>query len=138
MIDLDVTLFIQLGNFLITLVVLHYLLIAPVRGQILKRRATIEGIEAEVKNFVDKADAQLADYENTLKSAREQATHQRNDAREAAEAAGLEIQSEAARAAQATVHAAQNAMRAEIGRTREALIQELNDFTKSAVSKLLA
>lgn len=138
MIDLDVTLFIQLANFLITLVVLHYLLITPVREQISKRRATMESIENDVKNFVDKADSQLADYENTLKEAREKAALLRTEAREAAEAAGLAILSEAAREAQSTVHAAQNAMRAEVERARETLISDMDAFTKAAADKLLA
>lgn len=138
MIDLDVTLFIQLINFLITLVVLHYLLIAPVRAQISKRRATMDSLEGEVKTFVDKANTQLADYENTLKGARDHAALLRTEAREAAEAAGLEILGEASRQAQATVHAAQNAMRAEVERTREALNRDMEKFTKAAADKLLA
>ena len=42
-VDLNITLWIQLANFLVTLVVLNYLLISPIRKIIRKRKDNVEG-----------------------------------------------------------------------------------------------
>lgn len=137
-IDLDITLAIQSINFIITLVVLNYLLIKPVREQLTQRRATVKGLEDEVNAFVASANEKLRGYEETLAHARESATRMRAEAREAAEIAGLEVLGQAAHDAQATLQAAQAATRAEVAKTRESLTGSLTTFTDAALAKLLA
>lgn len=138
MIDLDITLAIQSINFLITLVVLHYLLIKPVREQLKLRRATVKGLEDEVNTFVASANEQLRAYEETLGHARESASRLRAEAREAAEADGLVVLGQASQDAQATMQAAQAATRVEVAKTRDTLIGNISTFTDAALTKLLA
>lgn len=137
MIDLDITLLIQFVNFLITLVVLQFLLIRPVRDQICKRRATVDGLSKEVKDFLRQADDEMATYEASLKSARESAMALRNAARAEAEAAAQGLLTDASADAQHTVHLAHNAMRAELDNARETLQKDVVTFSRAAVDKLL-
>ena len=51
MVDLNITLWIQLANFLVTLVVLNYLLISPIRKIIRKRKDNVEGLIGEIEAF---------------------------------------------------------------------------------------
>ena len=54
MVDLNITLWIQLANFLVTLVVLNYLLISPIRKIIRKRKDNVEGLLG-VMDDIDRA-----------------------------------------------------------------------------------
>ena len=51
MVDLNITLWIQLANFLVTLVVLNYLLISPIRKIIRKRKDNVEGSSTQELQF---------------------------------------------------------------------------------------
>lgn len=137
MIDVDITLLIQLVNFFITLVVLHYVLITPVREQLKKRRATVDGLSEEIGEFLNKADEQFASYEYALRGARERAALLRTEARENAEEIGLEILGQAGKDAQATMHAAQTALRDEVQKTRNILNKDMQAYTNAAIDKLL-
>jgi len=77
-IDFDVTFFIQLANFLVTLVVLNYLLIKPVRTFIQKRRDMIAGNLGEIEHFTSSAEERLNAYEASLDEARTSATKARD------------------------------------------------------------
>ena len=69
MIDLDVTIFVQLANFLITLVVLNYLLIKPVRDQIAARSALTSGYASDIERFTSQAEEKLSDSQTALQEA---------------------------------------------------------------------
>lgn len=137
MIDLNITLLIQLVNFLITLVVLQVLFIGPVREQLRKRKATVNGLSTEISDFLSKAEHEMTGYEAALKSARETAMQQRTTARTEAEIAAQAMLNDASGDAQHTVHLAQNAMRAEMDNARDALHKDVSEFSKLAVHKLL-
>ena len=69
-IAVDETVFIQLANFLITVVVLNYLLIKPIRKQISIRREFALAQTSAIAAFSSDADAKIAAYESALSEAR--------------------------------------------------------------------
>ena len=73
MVDLNITLWIQLANFLVTLVVLNYLLISPIRKIIRKRKDNVEGLIGEIEAFTAEKQQLLDEYESELRKAREAA-----------------------------------------------------------------
>ncbi len=73
MLDINSTLLIQLVNFLVTVVVLNFLLIKPIRGIIQKRRDLAGGMLADAESFTANAAAKLKHYELALAKAREDA-----------------------------------------------------------------
>lgn len=77
MLDINITLLIQLLNFIVTLVVLDFLLIRPIRGIIRKRRDLAGGMLADAEAFTAKAAASLKNYEAALTRAREDAAAMR-------------------------------------------------------------
>ena len=79
MIELNVMLLVQLGNFLITLIFLNYLLIRPIRRIIRKREENISKLLAEAEDFSNKAEERLAKYEEALSQARAEAVKHRAD-----------------------------------------------------------
>ncbi|MDR2076069.1 MAG: hypothetical protein LBP61_03940 [Desulfovibrio sp.] len=136
-IALDSTLFIQLANFLITVVVLNILLIRPVRRKIAERAELTAGCVAEIEGFNTEAEARLAGYENAQAEARLQAFA----ARESLKAEGRARELEILGAAQAEARDFLLASREEIGRQSQEALRALEDrvqvFAAAAAAKML-
>jgi F-type H+-transporting ATPase subunit b len=95
MISLDQSLFIQLANFFIAVVVLNYLLIKPVRGQLAERKALTEQLVSETEAFVGGAADKLLGYETALAEARAAAVQARDAIKTESEAQQRETVSKA-------------------------------------------
>ncbi len=137
MIELNVTLWIQLANFIITLVVLNLLLIRPVRDMIRQRRETFDGMEREIADFTNRAGTELAVYEETLRKAREDAAQVRKTARAEADAQGRTLLAEADRDAKECLRRSQAGVRADAELAARSLRDRVDEFARSAVDKLL-
>ena len=131
MVDLNITLWIQLANFLVTLVVLNYLLISPIRKIIRKRKDNVEGLIGEKQQLLD-------EYESELRKAREAAAIYRKDGKVMGELERARIFDAASKDAQSEVRTTQAAVRADAGVTRRALQAKMHEFTEAAMAKLLA
>ena len=135
MVDLNITLWIQLANFLVTLVVLNYLLISPIRKIIRKRKDNVEGLIGEIEAFTAEKQQLLDEYESELRKAREAAAIYRKDVGELERA---RIFDAASKDAQSEVRTTLAAVRADAGVTRRALQAKMHEFTEAAMAKLLA
>ncbi|MDL2314002.1 ATP synthase F0 subunit B [Desulfovibrio sp. OttesenSCG-928-C14] len=96
-IDLDITLFIQMLNFVIALVVVNCLIVKPIREVLRQRRASLEQLKSDGDGYLDRAEKRLGDYEAELAGAREKADTQKELIRKE----GLDKESAIAGAAQA-------------------------------------
>ena len=130
MVDLNITLWIQLANFLVTLVVLNYLLISPIRKIIRKRKDNVEGLIGEIEAFTAE--------KQQLLEAREAAAIYRKDGKVMGELERARIFDAASKDAQSEVRTTQAAVRADAGVTRRALQAKMHEFTEAAMAKLLA
>ena len=137
MVDLNITLWIQLANFLVTLVVLNYLLISPIRKIIRKRKDNVEGLIGEIEAFTAEKQQLLDEYESELRKAREAAAIYRKDGKVMGELERARIFA-ASKDAQSEVRTTQAAVRADAGVTRRALQAKMHEFTEAAMAKLLA
>lgn len=137
MVDLNITLWIQLANFLVTLVVLNYLLISPIRKIIRKRKDNVEGLIGEIEAFTAEKQQLLDEYESELRKAREAAAIYRKDGKVRANWNGAAFDA-ASKDAQSEVRTTQAAVRADAGVTRRALQAKMHEFTEAAMTKLLA
>ena len=138
MVDLNITLWIQLANFLVTLVVLNYLLISPIRKIIRKRKDNVEGLIGEIEAFTAEKQQLLDEYESDLRKAREAAAIYRKDGKVMGELERARIFDAASKDAQSEVRTTQAAVRADAGVTRRALQAKMHEFTEAAMAKLLA
>lgn len=117
MVDLNITLWIQLANFLVTLVVLNYLLISPIRKIIRKRKDNVEGLIGEIEAFTAEKQQLLDEYESELRKAREAAAIYRKDGKVMGELERARIFDAASKDAQSEVRTTQAAVRADAGVT---------------------
>ncbi len=137
MMDLDYTVLIQLMNFLVTIVVLHYLLIKPVRRQIAARKELVAGLTAEIDIFAQETDRKLTDFEAALAEARAQATI----ARDALKTDGLSTEQAVMDKAQADAQAFLQDSRERVAREMKdveaALFAQVDAYAEAAASRIL-
>ena len=121
MLDLNLTLFFQLANFFVALLVLNILLIQPIRQVLKKRKEIVDGLTDEAEGFESQAEKSLADYEEALQKARQDAVLCRQKGRE-----------DAVAYQQSMISAAQKEARTIIAQTRDSL-QKDADATLAAL-----
>lgn len=138
MIELNITLLIQLGNFLVTLVVLNWLLVRPVREIIRRRKENLQGLEDNVATLVAQADAELLNYEQTLATAREAAAKLRHEARSETAEVERALIDASSRKAQSSLKEARSAIEQASAQARSALHAELPALVDKATARILA
>lgn len=137
MIDLDITIVVQLCNFLIAVVVLNYILIKPVRQQLAARQELTAEYTRDVETFIDEANEKLTAYEATLAEARSHAS----SSRDAIKAEGIARQHEMLEQAQSQAQAFLLSSREQTARDAKAamdsLLSQVTLFADKAMKKIL-
>lgn len=137
MIDLDITFFFQLVNFLVTLVVLNAILIRPVRGIIRQRRDKMAGLLGQSEQFAGQADAKLKNYEAALARARAEGAAERDVARAGGVAREQEILADAGRRAQDYLETSRQEVAAQVETAMETLKGQVDALAAKATAKVL-
>lgn len=137
MIDLDYSFLIQLANFLITLLVLNFLMFGPIR-EIIKRRAELmNGQMGKIEQFTDQADSKMKGYEKALDEARRAGMDVRNDLKEQGQQEEQKILSEAGKVAASTMKEARDEISAEKGEAMKVLDGQVDEFAQKVTAKVL-
>ncbi|MBZ2170998.1 MAG: ATP synthase F0 subunit B [Desulfovibrio sp.] len=137
MIDLNITFFFQLVNFLVTLVVLNAILIRPVRDIIRQRRDKMSGLLGESEQFAGQADTKLKNYEATLVKARAEATAERDKARAEGVAREQVILADAGRQAQDYLEKSRQEVAAQVKTAMDTLKGQVDALAAKATAKVL-
>jgi F-type H+-transporting ATPase subunit b len=137
MIDLDQTFFIQLVNFLVTVVGLNVLLISPIRAKIQERNTLMAGQLATIENFTSSADEKLKSYEQALDSTRQQGLELRKQMRAEGATEEQQIMSVAGKDVAATMKANQEAIAAQVATAKQTLSADVEKFAQKATAKIL-
>ena len=137
LIDLDQTVFVQLGIFLVLVLVLGRLLWRPyllVRGE---RVTRVEGYRQEAMRLEADAAERLARAEAALAEARRRGAGERAVARAEAQAREQTLLAEANADAQRTVAAARVRLDDTLARERTKLVAEADEIARRAARKIL-
>lgn len=137
LIDIDLTVFVQFGLFLILLIVSNKLLFQPYLKLRERRKAGIDGARAEGERMTAQADAKLADYEKQLAAARNRAGEEGRKVRAEAAAHEKEVTDKARSEAQKAIDEATAKMRQETEAARLQLLPQANQLAKQIASKML-
>lgn len=137
MIDLDITVVVQLINFLITLVVLNYLLVKPIRAKMKERADSIDAMTAEVEKFNEQAEKKLQNYEEALAEARKAGTGERIKMKEAGEAEQDSILAAAQETAQDDLTKARSEIESQTKVALEKLRSQVGAMAAKAADKVL-
>lgn len=138
MIDIDVSFFIQMVNFLIAWMLLNLVLIGPIRG-IIRKRAEFTAAQVEaIEKFNLEATTKVKDYEAKLDAARKAGVEERTRQKEAALAEEAGIVGAASKQAADVVAAARSDVEAQVFSAMKSLTAEVDKLAAKAVDKILA
>jgi F-type H+-transporting ATPase subunit b len=137
LIDVDLTVFVQFGLFVILFLISNRLLFQPYLRLRERRRAGIEGARAEAERMTAEADAKLAAYEKQLVTARNRANDEGRKVRAEAAAHEREVTDKARATAQAATSEAQARVRSETEAARAQLMPQADALARTIAGKLL-
>jgi F-type H+-transporting ATPase subunit b len=136
-IDLDSTVFLQLGIFVVTWFLLSRLLFRPflaVRGA---RDQGIEGARVEARRMDEEARGRMAEYETSVARARQKAGEERLKIRTEAAKKEREISDGARATAQASIEEARKAIHTQEREARKELETRSQEIARTIARKLL-
>lgn len=137
MLDINITLLIQLANFLVTLFVLDFLLIKPIRGMIRKRRELASGMLSDAESFMNDAADKLENYQAVLTKAREEAAAVREVLKSEGTAKESGLLETARQDAQEFLSSSREETRKAIDEAMADMEKRIPDLSKMVVSRLL-
>ena len=79
MISIDYTLWVQMGNFLLLMLILNLLLYKPILGIIDKRKKQLQDTEEEIKRLNQSVEERMAAYEEKLRQAKIDAVEKKQE-----------------------------------------------------------
>ena len=137
LIDIDLTVLIQFGLFVILFFAARSLLFKPYLKLREQRRAGMEGARNEAIRMSAQADGALADYEKKLAAARSRAGDESRKVRAEASEHEREVTGAARAKAMAATEAAQATVRSQTEAARAELMPQADALARVMASKLL-
>ena len=137
MININVTLLVQLLNFLLLMFLLNRLLFRPLVRLLDERTARTEGRRAQAVKAEAEADAMLADYEIKLRGARAEADQARSKVLREADSKRQALLEQATAEAAKTVAAIRARVRVETEQARQVLKDQANSLAADAAARIL-
>jgi F-type H+-transporting ATPase subunit b len=137
LIDIDLTVLVQLGLFVVLFVACNKLLFQPYLRLRERRRAGIEGARAEAETMSAQADSKLASYEKQLAAARSRAGDESRKIRAEAAAAEKKVTDDAKAAALSAINSAQAKVRSETEAARKELLAQADALSSKMATRLL-
>jgi len=136
-IDIDSSLFWQIGNFLVLLVALNYLLYRPIRGIIKKRAEKMAQLSGDITSSEEGAKAKQAELEAELAKARRLGAELREEMKGEGHSKEREIIEAATAEMEKAVAKVREEIAVEIGKAREELKGQIQSFGRELAQKLL-
>lgn len=137
LVDFDATILVQLGIFLLLLVVLTRFVFRPYLALRAERAEKIEGARAEAQKLSQDADAKLATYEAKIVAVRKEAATVRAQIRAEGDARAAEVLGAARGESQTAVEAARQKLERSTQAAALSLRTKADQIADAIVSKLL-
>jgi len=137
MVDINYTLFVQLANFLVLLVILNFLLLKPVLKHLAERDSKISSSHDEAKANANKAEGMVSEFERELAVTRVKANQIYAKLQQEGQAQQREKVSAIKAKAQEMIEKAKAEIEGEAKKARVTLQSEMEKLPKEIASKLL-
>ena len=133
----DITVFIQIANFLFLLFVLNLVFYRPIRRILSRRSEEVRGLQGIIGDFREKSDQYTKDLEDGYEGARSEGFSEKDKLKQAGAKAEKEILQEAIFSAEAKIGEAKDEIDRSMTGARQSLEDELNVFSKELAEKIL-
>jgi len=137
MIELNLTLLIQVVNFLIGLAIINYFFVRPIRAVIARRRAQNDARREETEGLENSAGEKLDGYKARVAAARADAAAARERIRAAADKQVRDQLAEASEKARGIYSEASERIRREYVQAEAELDAKAGEFAKLALNRIL-
>ena len=137
MIDINGSLFIQIVNFLVLMIIMNILLYRPIRGILAKRRETYAGYEADINRLTEQVDSKLKEMDEKLAETRREGFLRKDELKGKGLEEEKKILTAASEKAEGEIQKIKDQIKAEIGTARAALKQDLDVFSVQLAQKVL-
>jgi F-type H+-transporting ATPase subunit b len=137
LIDLDSTIFVQLGIFVLTAILLSKFLFKPYLKMRAARSEGIDGARAEATRMDDEATAQITSYDTSFAAARKKASAERELVRAQAAERERAIADAARKQSQGAIEASRATLTEAAATARAQLAPRADEIARSIVKKVL-
>ncbi len=137
MISIDVTILIQMVNFLVFLVLMNLTLYRPIRSILARRQQVIEERQAVIDGMNAEVAESIKDYDLKLQDARQSGRAGIQDMKSAAYEQEKELLEGAARDVSKRLHDIRSRVRDEVGMARSQLSEQVQAFSVELTQKIL-
>lgn len=137
MISIDITLIIQTVNFLVSLWIINYLIIQPVRSNLQKRRSMVNDDVDAAESLRQNAEIAVKEREEVLSKVRASILLQKHTAKEDAESKSSTLLQTTTESARVIRSEASQKVRKEKELATKELEAQIPHFTKVALAKVL-
>lgn len=137
MVDLNITVAIQIVNFILALIILNFVLIRPIRGILKQRRDIVNGLVNEAERQNSEADMRLQKYEAELDAARTAANEQREVIRQQGIESEHSITADAQSDALAFLQKSHKEVELEVADVMKSLRAQVDAMAGKVVAKVL-
>ena len=137
MVSVDISVFIQIVNFLFLIWILNVVLYRPIRGVLRQRKDKIDGLEARIETCASDAQEKDEAYSTGLKNARAKGLGEKQTRVESASEEERRIIAEINDKAQADLAEVREKIKKEADAARETLMQDVDAFATAIGQKIL-
>ena len=137
MINLDITLVIQMINFLILLFVLNLILFRPIRNIIKERNQIVDTFNSDIASLTDSAQESMDQFQLKIQEARKEGLARVPSMKDEGEEAEVELIAVTTQEVQAKIEEARNKVAADIKEARTQLQTQVQAFSVAVTEKIL-
>lgn len=137
MINPDITLVIQMINFLILLFVLNLILFRPIRKIIKERNGIVENFNSDIASLTDEAQASMEAFEEKVLEARKEGMGKVQSMKDEGERAEVELIEATTQEVQAKIEEARKKVASDIQDARTELQKQVQTFSVAVTEKIL-
>lgn len=137
MLKIDVTLLVQMANFLVLLVVLNIILYRPLRKIMDQRREKVSGLEHEIDGLLKNANQKLEDFKAKLNEANVRGVKEKETLKNAGLVEDKQVTAAARSEAEEHKSQAMSQIEQDVTKAREELKGQVPGFASGIAGKIL-
>jgi F-type H+-transporting ATPase subunit b len=137
MIDINSSVFIQIINFIVLIIILNVVLYKPIRRILTQRKETVDGLESDIDKLADDAKEKDAAFSDGLKDARSKGMKEKEALVEAASSEEKEIVSKINQKAAEDLAKVKEQISKETDDVKATLLAEVDKFAEDISQKIL-
>lgn len=137
MIDIDITMPIQIANILLLIVIMNAVLYKPIRTILEQREKRLADLENEITTFNKNASLRLEEFDRKMNDARRKGKANLEEVRAVAQSEGNAVMAGIRKEADAAKAAQMDAIKAEFAKAREELKGQIDGFAVAMTEKVL-